>query len=98
MSRMMTYQEVIKLTNKNGLTPLKVNKLSGNNDNFSKLKKNIKTITCSGENCPLKNDCFRYLILNSTRYKNRAMLAKIHYENGKCPFFFKRYEWQLNII
>lgn len=35
MSRMMTYQEVIKLTNKNGLTPLKVNKLSGNNDNFS---------------------------------------------------------------
>lgn len=35
MSRMMTYQEVIKLTNKNGLTPLKVNKLSGDNNNFS---------------------------------------------------------------
>ena len=31
----MTYQEVIKLTNKNGLTPLKVNKLSGDNNNFS---------------------------------------------------------------
>jgi hypothetical protein len=47
---------------------------------------------------PITEDFVPYFILNSTRYKNRAMLAKIHYENGKCPFFFKRYEWQLNII
>lgn len=67
-----------------------------NNDNFSKLKKNIKTITCSGENCQIKNECFRFLVLNSSKYENRASLTKIYYENGKCRFFFKRYDWQLS--
>lgn len=68
---------------------------NSNESKFIKLQRDLKTVTCPGSNCPIKNECFRFLVLNSSKYENRASLTKIYYKDGKCRFFFKRYDWQL---
>jgi len=44
---------------------------------------------CSGTNCPLKNDCFRFLAPESY---SRTKYIDVPYKNGACEYFIKLFK------
>lgn len=41
---------------------------------------------CHGNDCPLKNKCYRYTAYASPYWQ--SIFTEIHYKDGKCKYFW----------